>query len=162
VAERTDEVLGSWAYWQYKTFHDLTTTAGTSSEGFYNKDGSLQTNKLKSLSRTYVQYSQGELTSMEFRDPHAAYGASAGPKAFSADIKIDTNLSSPTVVFANFNSPAEYTWYPHGYDIAITGVNTQIKPVYKVDTFKNHITIEVTNAEFNGQTLNIKITPKAK
>lgn len=162
VTERSDEVLGSWAYWQYKTFHDLTTTAGTSSEGFYNKDGSLQTHKLQALSRTYVQYAQGELTSMSFRDPNAPYGASAGPKAFSADVKIDTSTTAPTVVFASINSPSDYTWYPQGYDIAITGKDTKIEPVFKVDTFKNHITILVTNQEFNGQTLNIKITPKEK
>jgi hypothetical protein len=56
VTENTDAVLGSWAYWQFKTFHDLTTTAQTTSEGFYNQDGSLQEHKLKALTRTYVQY----------------------------------------------------------------------------------------------------------
>jgi len=83
----------------------LTTTAGTSSEGFYNKDGSLQTHKLKSLSRTYVQYAQGELTSYEFRNPNAGYGSSDGPKAFTADIIVDTNVTSPTIVFASVDSP---------------------------------------------------------
>lgn len=99
---------------------------------------------------------------MSFRDPNAPYGASTGPKAFSADVKIDTHTTAPTIVFASINSPSDYTWYPHGYDIAITGKDTKIKPVFKVDTFKNHITILVTNQEFNGQTLNIKITPKEK
>lgn len=41
VAEKSDEILASWAYWQYKTFHDLTTTAMDTSEGFYNQDGQL-------------------------------------------------------------------------------------------------------------------------
>lgn len=36
-----DEHLVGWAYWQLKSFGDLTTTAGTGSEGFYNRDGSL-------------------------------------------------------------------------------------------------------------------------
>jgi len=43
-----------WAYWEFKTYHDLTTSAGDRSEGFYNFDGSLQTKKVKALSRTYV------------------------------------------------------------------------------------------------------------
>lgn len=43
VARTSDEHgLSGWIYWQYKTYKDLTTTAGTSSEGFFNNDGSLQ------------------------------------------------------------------------------------------------------------------------
>lgn len=85
VTENTDAVLGSWAYWQFKTFHDLTTTAQTTSEGFYNQDGSLQENKVKALTRTYVQYAQGETRRMEFKDG-----------VFAAEIKIDTSLTAPT------------------------------------------------------------------
>ena len=55
VATVADEHLNSWAYWQFKTFHDLTTSAGNKSEGFYNNDGTLQKLKVKELSRTYVQ-----------------------------------------------------------------------------------------------------------
>jgi len=44
-----------WAYWQFKEFKDLTTSAADKSEGFYNKDGTLQTAKVKALSRTYVK-----------------------------------------------------------------------------------------------------------
>jgi hypothetical protein len=38
ICER--ELIG-WSYWQYKTYKDLTTSAGTGAEGFYNKDGTL-------------------------------------------------------------------------------------------------------------------------
>ena len=41
VAEVCDELLVGWAYWQFKPFKDLTTTAGNKSEGFYNIDGTL-------------------------------------------------------------------------------------------------------------------------
>lgn len=41
VAESADKYLSGWAYWQFKTFHDLTTSAGARSEGFYNNDGTL-------------------------------------------------------------------------------------------------------------------------
>ncbi len=41
VTEVCDEHLVGWAYWQLKTFGDLTTTASTGSEGFYNHNGTL-------------------------------------------------------------------------------------------------------------------------
>jgi len=41
VAETTDKYLAGWAYWEFKPYQDLTTSAGTGSEGFYNKDGTL-------------------------------------------------------------------------------------------------------------------------
>jgi len=41
VADTCDESLVGWAYWEFKKFKDLTTSAGTGSEGFYNDDGSL-------------------------------------------------------------------------------------------------------------------------
>jgi hypothetical protein len=55
VADACDNHVLGWAYWQFKEFKDLTTTAGDKSEGFYNKDGSLQKVKVKALSRTYVK-----------------------------------------------------------------------------------------------------------
>jgi len=41
VGDVSDEHLNGWAYWEFKPFKDLTTSAGNKSEGFYNKDGSL-------------------------------------------------------------------------------------------------------------------------
>lgn len=41
VAEVSDKYLAGWAYWQFKNYKDITTSAGTHSEGFYNVDGSL-------------------------------------------------------------------------------------------------------------------------
>ena len=41
VVEVCDEFRLGWAYWEFKPFHDLTTSAGDKSEGFYNKDGTL-------------------------------------------------------------------------------------------------------------------------
>jgi hypothetical protein len=41
VADASDAHLVGWAYWEFKTYKDLTTSAGTGAEGFYNKDGSL-------------------------------------------------------------------------------------------------------------------------
>lgn len=41
VADTCDKYLTGWSYWEFKTYKDLTTTAGEGSEGFYNKDGTL-------------------------------------------------------------------------------------------------------------------------
>lgn len=59
VAETTDKYLAGWAYWEFKPFHDLTTSAGTGSEGFYNKDGTLQHKKMRALTRPYLRNAQG-------------------------------------------------------------------------------------------------------
>lgn len=136
----------------------MTTTAGTSSEGFYNRDGSLQSNKVKGLSRTYVQYSQGELLSVVFKDPKATQPIATGTKDFAASIKIDTSINAPTVVFASIDSPAEVSWYPNGYDLSITSSDT-VTPVYTVEKSYNRLSIMVTNPEFDGKVLDIKIIP---
>jgi hypothetical protein len=47
-------VLAGWAYWQLKFYKDLTTTAGTGSEGFYEQNGTLQDIKVKALTRSYL------------------------------------------------------------------------------------------------------------
>ena len=98
VTNLADEYLASWAYWQFKTFHDITTQAGVSSQGFYNEDGSLQAKKVKALARTYIQYAQGTLLNMHF---------DTTSQAFSAEILLDTTITSPTVIFAHgsFNYP---------------------------------------------------------
>jgi len=44
----------------------LTSSAGNRSEGFYNRDGTLQTKKVKSLSRSYIQAAQGDIKEMKF------------------------------------------------------------------------------------------------
>jgi endoglycosylceramidase len=59
VAQIADHHLVGWAYWQYKYYDDLTTSAGTGSEGFWNMDGTLQEWKVKALSRTYLKATQG-------------------------------------------------------------------------------------------------------
>lgn len=55
VAQIADHYLVGWAYWQYKFYGDLTTSSGTGSEGFWNKDGTLQSWKVKALARTYLK-----------------------------------------------------------------------------------------------------------
>ena len=47
-------VTAGWAYWQFKNYGDFTTSASGKSQGFWNFDGSLQTNKIRALARPYV------------------------------------------------------------------------------------------------------------
>ena len=68
VVDVCDETLASWAYWQFKNYADLTTSAGTNSEGFYNNDGTLQEGKVKALTRPYLLATQGFLKRMKFYD----------------------------------------------------------------------------------------------
>lgn len=56
MTEVSDKYLAGWGYWQFKNYEDLTTSAGTASEGFYNPDGSLQAWKVKALARTYMMF----------------------------------------------------------------------------------------------------------
>jgi len=68
VAETCDDYLVGWGYWQYKPYGDLTTSAGTGSEGFYSPNGDLLTDKVKALARSYFMNTQGVPLSMSFRD----------------------------------------------------------------------------------------------
>jgi len=66
LTESADESVVGWAYWSYKEFNDPTTVAGDLQEGLFHKNGSLQQLKMKELSRTSVQASQGSLLSQSF------------------------------------------------------------------------------------------------
>jgi hypothetical protein len=41
VVDLCDKYMLSWAYWEFKKFKDITTSAGSTSEGFYENDGTL-------------------------------------------------------------------------------------------------------------------------
>ena len=87
-----DENLVGWAYWQLKQYGDITTAAGTSSEGFYNKDGSLQDWKVKALTRSYPMFTQGELKSLKFDTETAS---------LEVGFVLDTKIEAPTVIYQN-------------------------------------------------------------
>ena len=99
VGDVADENLVGWAYWQFKTYADLTTSAGTGSEGFWNQDGTLQAYKVKALARSYMPFTQGILSSMNFSTETAE---------FSADFTFSGNAGE-TVAYLN----QEY-WYTAG------------------------------------------------
>jgi len=155
VADVCDEKLAAWAYWEFKNYQDLTTSAGDRSEGFYNKDGSLQVKKVKSLSRTYVQYAQGLIKEMKFI---TATGE------FYAVIKVDTSITAPTVIYMHKDDEnADTVWYPHGYDWSVDSYDPKgPKPdVEIIEKDHNIASFTVKNSEFNGQLLTFKLIPKS-
>jgi hypothetical protein len=145
-----DEHLAGWAYWQLKTFADLTTSAGTGSEGFYNKDGTLQDGKVKSLTRAYLPASQGVLTGMKFND---------ATLDFHARFILNAFISEPTVAYLN----QDY-WYTNGFTIQLSTASGHILQQgidYVVDTNqRNYAKIVVTNIHLNNQALDILVSAK--
>lgn len=87
LVEVCDEHLSSWAYWQFKKYGDLTTTAMDTSEGFYTSEGFLQARKIKALTRTYFKSTQGQIVKMGM-DNQTAH--------FSGSIILDTSIVAPT------------------------------------------------------------------
>ena len=65
-----DERAQSWAYWSFKSFDDITTTgdAGGGGESLYNKDGSVQDGKLRTLTRAYARAIAGRPTKIKFEN----------------------------------------------------------------------------------------------
>jgi endoglycosylceramidase len=108
LADVCDEFLSGWAYWQLKNFADLTTSAGTGSEGFYNNDGTLQEGKVKALTRTYLTSTQGILSSMQF---------SSETSNFEARFKLNTDIKAPSVLYYN-----KKYYYNQGLDIVLHNV----------------------------------------
>lgn len=93
VTNACDDNLVGWAYWQFKNYSDFTTSAGFArSEGFYNVNGTLQSNKVKSLARTYVPYYQGVPYYINFNP-------STG--AFVTSFTLDPSVTNTTVLFAH-------------------------------------------------------------
>lgn len=113
VAQIADHHLIGWAYWQYKIYGDLTTSASTGSEGFWNQDGSLQEWKVKALTRTYLKATQGVPKIQNFNTKNAD---------FFAEINVNSQIDAPSEIYL---SP-EY-WYPNGFDYEL------------VDTYTDHI-----------------------
>ena len=137
--EACDEHLAGWAYWQFKKFEDLTTSAGTQSEGFYNSDGSLQEIKVKALSRTYLQATQGLIGTMRFNSEIGR---------FVANVQINTKINAPTILYYN-----QQYYYQNGYNLLLLGEDgKQVDDKYFIidETVKNFIKILMT-PEYSGE-----------
>jgi hypothetical protein len=143
VADVSDEFLVGWAYWQFKYYGDLTTSAGVGSEGFYNHDGSLQEWKVKALSRTYLMATQGVPTSQKF---------SMDSSDFTAEFTANTKIDAPTVIYVN-----QPYYYPSGYSYTLSVSNSQVSVD---DSDSRYLKFQVTDPTLDGKTIKVQITKK--
>lgn len=145
--EACDEHLAGWAYWQLKNFADLTTSAGTGSEGFYNFDGTLQDGKVKALTRPYLPATQGTLQAMKFYD---------ATLDFHARFVANTTIAQPTVLYLN-----EYYWYPNGYTIQLSSSTGRILAQgtdFTLNlTSSNYAKVQITNTMYNNKVINVLV-----
>lgn len=91
----------------------MTTSAGVGSEGFYNKDGTLQEYKVKALARSYLTATQGVPTFQNFN---------MDTSEFNADFTVNTSIEAPTVLYLN-----KQYYYPNGVNIEFTDKQTGIQ-----------------------------------
>lgn len=148
LADVADEHLIGWAYWQFKTYADLTTSAGTNSEGVYNVDGSLQEFKIKALARSFMQKTQGTPTKQKF-------DSTTGN--FDFEFEVDTSLTAPSIGFFS----TEY-YYPNGLNYSLKSSNGSAlsSSAYTADYKDNYLTFSVTDSALHRQTVSLSITPK--
>ena len=126
----------------------MTTSAGTGSEGFYNKDGTLQDWKVKALARSYLMATQGVPTLNAFDTETAG---------LIANWTLDANVSAPTVLYLN----SEY-WYPNGYTYTVSVDGTDAPTTaYTVDaTDKQRLAIQFTEPSYDQKTVSVTVTAK--
>ena len=71
------------------------------------------------------------------------------------------SIDSPTEIHAlNSNATADYNWYPNGFDFTILQSEDSVEPEVHELLRGNTLYLQVTNQEFDGQTLHFKIEPK--
>jgi len=93
----------SWAYWQLKLFKDFTTA--NADEPFYDRQGQLEVDKVRALSRTYARAIAGVPVSMSFEP---------GTGSFELVFRASASIHAPTEVYLNreFN-------YPKGFSVTV-------------------------------------------
>jgi len=98
ILKVAEPAFHSWAYWQFKFFHDITTVSGPI-ESFYNLDGSLQKGKVQALSRTYAPAIAGQPLATKFEPATAAYrltyAATAATKGLASEIFFNQEMNYP-------------------------------------------------------------------
>ncbi|XP_003382563.1 PREDICTED: endoglycoceramidase-like [Amphimedon queenslandica] len=134
-----DSHLQSWSYWQYKGYGDFTTQSDTD-EGLYYKNGTVQAEKLKLLSRTYAHAVSGRFLNTSFDQVTSK---------FSLTFEADTSVKSTTDCLIYLN---EKLYYPNGYNV-IVHPNASMK-VFKAP---NQVTLNFTSDAIDGQAIMVTI-----
>eukprot|EP01126_Amoeba_proteus_P034740 TRINITY_DN3472_c0_g2_i1.p1 TRINITY_DN3472_c0_g2~~TRINITY_DN3472_c0_g2_i1.p1 ORF type:complete len:254 (-),score=29.82 TRINITY_DN3472_c0_g2_i1:129-890(-) len=139
MANQADNLLQSWSWWQFKSYHDITTAGVGTSESFYDTDGRLMVNKVQALSRTYAYAIAGIPTKMSY-DPNS--------KFFLLRYNVNEKCTKPTEIYLNKN------WsYSGGYSVSIVPPDSA---TWKEIDF-NRIGVFHTNVE-NGMLLSVEIS----
>jgi endoglycosylceramidase len=99
-----DSRFQSWAYWQYKFYHDYTTM--NQNEAFYDRNGDLETLKVQTLSRTYPQAIAGVPV-------HMAFNSKTGE--FDLEYTPNPNITKNTEIYMN-----KELYYRHGYTVELS------------------------------------------
>ena len=142
-------VGGGWAYWQFKPFNDFTTSSRDDSHGFYFADGTVQTKKVRALSRPYVKAAQGRLNRLKVDDDWG----------FTAEISVDVSVQAPTVVHVYRSGKGEPI-YDEDFVYELTGL-PGLDPLTEAEVVGNELRIWVKNPALTDQVLRITIEPPA-
>jgi endoglycosylceramidase len=139
VASIADSLMQSWTFWQFKSFHDITTT--DPHEGLYNSTGALDVAKFRILSRTYAQAISGIPLFSSFNETSGV---------FAMRLLINRDITSPTTIYLN-----EALYYPRGFRVIFD------PPTAATFTSPSKNTVHVTYnpTAVSGTPLTISIIP---
>eukprot|EP00746_Dinoflagellata_sp_MGD_P026988 gnl/MRDRNA2_/MRDRNA2_163583_c0_seq1.p1 gnl/MRDRNA2_/MRDRNA2_163583_c0~~gnl/MRDRNA2_/MRDRNA2_163583_c0_seq1.p1 ORF type:complete len:680 (+),score=90.93 gnl/MRDRNA2_/MRDRNA2_163583_c0_seq1:90-2129(+) len=120
MTSRAESAFTSWAYWQFKYFHDITTVSGPD-EGFYTAEGALQSKKVARLSRTYAPIIAG-------KPNYTKFDASTG--AFRLKYTTEPHTDKlPTEIF--FNEDMNYK--NSSFNVSVHGATYKKTAVNKLE-----------------------------
>ena len=114
VLDAAEQRLQSWAYWNFKSYDDITTAGSPASEGLYNPDGSVQTQKVRLLSRPFATAVAGHPIRSKF---------DSRTNAYTLRYKvIESLLNATTDIFIN-----RAIYYPRGHEIQFSPVGVDAR-----------------------------------
>lgn len=146
VTQTADSVLAGWAYWQFKTYEDFTTSAGEASEGFYEKNGDLISYKVKLLSRPYMMYTQGVLSNMQYTDETGDFTATWTIN--------DASASNMAFLNEEFHYPNSFT-----YSVSVDGTPVDTSALGATYT-ENRLEFDLSSVAAIGSTATLTVAKK--
>jgi len=153
-----DELIQSWTYWQFKSYHDPTTQAmqrnGSVREGLYDTfSGRLLDDKVALLARTHPQAVAGAIRSFSFDPSSKVFEmlfAAAGPGQHRS-------AAAAAAAAAGTRIYASSRWH------YVNGVDVTVMPAGKAfaSVEGDIVSIQLTPACSKGELLAVRITPAA-
>ena len=147
VVRNCEKNFVSWSYWNYKPYGDHTTSAIqiVEKEGIFNLNGTVQFNKEKGLSRSYIQYYQGYPLSFNYLNDDTD---------FESEFVYNDNIKENTILYFN-----KEFFYKMGYEIDVVDENGKNVDCNIKEFEDNYLDISLKGV-VNGS--KIKIIFKAK